>query len=261
MTSVGVVPRVIVLDLEVLYGPGECFHCHTEKETHGACAGSEGLWCTSRITQWEAIGWDRKAELGLSCGAFWSYPDQSLLWFDAQSLEETVQDFVAAKPLIVSFNGLRFDLPLMRALLRERARRTLGTDEGPADTSMLLAQHPLMLLCDAFKTLCATSYDILDQLWRQDPQTKKIRSINSLQALRQANGLGYASSKGAEIPGLWRKEHYAKVLNHCAADVNDTRKLFERILTHGGLHRLDGSFVELPCPDSLSMNDIDAMNL
>ena len=197
-------------------------------------------------TGYERLGWDNKPALGLSVGCYWDYRDSRTHWFDVPTLEETIRHVVATQPLLVSFNGIAFDFPLMRGLLRQQAD-ALGKKES--GFGLLEAAHDvLQILCDAFKTLCASSYDILAEIWRIDPDRKFEPGLNSLGAISQANGYGAKLSHGSQAPRDWREGRYATVLNYCQDDVLKTKVLFEQIIVTGEILRGDGQPIRLRCP-------------
>jgi Predicted 3'-5' exonuclease related to the exonuclease domain of PolB len=223
--------NIMVVDLETERSAEDCRHCgHPEAWHHTMDQPSCGAFA--------AIGWERKVELGLSIGCFFDYRDMQCHWFDRQTLAGLMLAWVVRQPLLVSFNGIAFDFSLMRGLLRREA-------ETAEDT--VSATH-LVGYCDRFKTLCATSYDILDAIWQVDPARKFERGLNSLDAISKANGLGAKALDGATAPRLWAQKRYADVLNYCAADVDKTRRLFEHIVETGTILRGDGTPIHLPRP-------------
>jgi predicted PolB exonuclease-like 3'-5' exonuclease len=190
---------------------------------------------------YEAIGWNNKSALGLSIGGYYDYQDERIHWFDEANLEDTIQALVKSEPLMVSFNGIGFDFPLMRGILRRRAE-PLALDDYREEAERLTD------LADSFKALAAQSYDILAEVWKADPSRKFERGLNSLDAIAWANGLGPKLSNGAHAPRDWAAGHRADVLNYCADDVYKTKALFEMIRTNGQILRGDGKAIQLPIP-------------
>jgi len=105
-----------------------------------------------------------------------------------------------------------------------------------------------MALCDAFKALCATSYDILAEIWAASPDTKSIKGLNSLDAIAQANGYGGKTGHGAQAPYDWAAGRWADVLNYCSNDVYLTQQLFEQIADGFPIQRSNGSSLMLRTP-------------
>ncbi len=174
-------------------------------------------------------GWTNKPALGLSIGCYWDYSDQRIHWFDRESLEATVRLLVARQPLMVSFNGIGFDFPLMRGILRQEVELTMG-------------------MCDQFKILAADSYDILLEVWKADPAGRRKRGLNSLDAISQASGLGAKQSHGAQAPKDWKDGKVADVLNYCQDDVYKTKALFELAVDGKPITRGNGEEMLLPDP-------------
>jgi hypothetical protein len=214
--------NTIVLDLETANSAQDCLYCGQPEDAHDPLAG--GLLCPRRHggngEKFTSIGWHNKVALGLSIGCYWDYADARIHWFDTHTVERAVvQEVVDRQALLVSFNGIGFDFPLMVGLLRRHAI-TLPKEIGVA----------LLKLCAEFETLCEASYDILAEIWKLDEQSKYARGVNSLDAIAQANGLGAKLSNGALAPRDWAAGRYADVLNYCQDDTLKTKDLFELVL-------------------------------
>lgn len=228
--------NIIIIDTECEFSADQCRHCGQYANTFDdppGCVHSDGH---------VARGWKRKLDLGLSIGCIYDYATQQWSWFDKHTLEETIKVCVKRQPLLVSFNGIVHDFALMRAIVRY-------TPESPPNLQDRERKHTL---CDQFKALCTTSYDLLQAIWRVDPERKFERGLNSLDAISQANGLGAKSMTGTEAPRLWAQGHYAEVLNYCAGDVLKTKGLFERVVTGQAILRGDGLPITLPMPPLLT---------
>ncbi len=182
---------------------------------------------TARSAEEVEGGWENHAGLGLAIGAFYDYQDGQVHWFDVACLPETILDLVTRRPLIVSFNGIRFDLPLMLTVLSLHPRWPALQD---------VWEHTWR---HVFREIAAASYDILAEVWRAAGQSLT-RGINSLDALCQANALGQKTGSGVLAPKLWQAGRVAQVLNYCQHDIMLTKALFERIQSTGGqLQRRD----------------------
>ena len=237
--------NVVILDLETRHSAEDCRHCGTPQTHHqplsSVCIVKSGP-DNAPLSQFEKIGWDNHAALGLSIGGYFDYASQRMVWFDEDMLEETVRHFVETKPLIVGFNSIQFDLSLILALLENQA-------EHLSDYERL----QLMDLCASFRHLFSTSYDILAEIWQADPERKFERGLNSLDALARANGLGGKIGHGAQAPRDWQAGRIARVVNYCQDDVLKTVQLFEMINeTHGWLKRGDGSWIGIRYYDHLT---------
>lgn len=251
--------NISVLDLETAKSAEDCRHCGQAEEGHvrapmiGGHPGVLRCYAGSTGPGFQAIGWENKAALGLSIGCYYDYADTRCHFFDVHTLEETMRHLVQRQPLLVSFNGIAFDFPLMRGLLRQEAERIRLNDVPPGqevrtvDHAAEKAQA-LVDLCDAFKTLCATSYDILAEIWKADPTRKFEPGLNSLDVIATANGLGGKLSHGAQAPRDWQAGRYAQVCNYVMDDVYKTAALFEMICEGKPILRGDGLPITLPWP-------------
>jgi hypothetical protein len=220
--------NIVVLDLETLHVSDECQICHVRLPAHGR----------RDDHVYTAYGWGNKPALGLSIGAYYDYSDLCLHWFDLRTLHATMQELVSRHALLVTFNGVTFDFVLMRGLLRQEAEHRAGTAESTA----------LVQLADAFKALCGVSYDLRVEMLRVDPSLRYTAGIGTLDAVATANGLPAKAISGVLCPELWRKGHYAEVLNHCADDVLKTKYLFELVMQGKPVKRGDGVPLTLSMP-------------
>ena len=230
------VSNIVVIDLECAKSADDCRYCGLENveplHLAGCCRGV--AYAGDRFTP---LGWDNTAALGLCIGCYWSYTDSRIHWFDTPSLETTMRHLVEMQPLIVSFNGIGFDGPLMLEVL----------------TADLLDHEPRWKdfphgLAQAWADMWARSYDLLAEIWTLDPVNKYRRGLNSLDAISQASGLGAKLSHGAQAPRDWRDGRYADVLNYCQDDVYKTKELFEMVCRGKPLIRGNGEPVYLPKP-------------
>lgn len=229
--------NICVLDLETLHSANDCAHCYEAESAHFPRFMSLASDCPG----YARIGWENKLALGLSIGCWWDYDNMTLHWFDATTVEQVIRKFVERQPLLVSFNGITFDFALMRALVRHQEAGT--TDKGAQAVNRALNAE-----CDAFKQLCAESYDILQEVWKADPARKRERGLNNLDSIAQANGFGAKSLTGAQAPLLWRQGRYAEVIAYNVGDVIKTRDIFEKIIDIGTILRGDGSPLSLSRP-------------
>lgn len=232
--------NVIVYDCETKHSAQDCLHCWQEENAHIPLPDGT-LTCKGSInwsTIFTPIGWMNKPALGLSIGCYFDYDDEKIHWFDEHTLETTMLHWVKRQVVLVGFNSLAFDGPLLRAILRRRAE-TLPESE----------KFVLSALCDDFKALCTKGYDVLSEIWATDPQNKFAPGLNSLDAVSQANGLGAKLSHGAQAPRDWRNGKWATVLNYCQDDVYKTKALFELALHGEPIKRAGGRDVYLRVPE------------
>lgn len=214
--------NIVVLDLGTARSADDCLCGATKDEHHGRHLGCS-LKNIAEGTVYQPIGWDNKPALGLSIGAYYSYMDDRFHWFDEHNLGETIMDLVDQEPTMVSFNGIEHGFPLMRDILRR------GADDG-----LVANPNALFRLCDAFKELASTSYDILAEIWKADPKGKFEKGLNSLDAISIANGLGPKLNHGTQAPRDWAVGKHANVVNYCQDDILKTKTLFERIQSSEG---------------------------
>lgn len=230
--------NIVVLDLETLRSARDCRHCGYPDAAHGI--GS--AYCPPEAESehhddtYAPIGWDDHVALGLSIASYWDYADGLVHWFDMHTLEATMRLFVERQPLVVGFNSKQFDLSLMGTVYRHQERMD--------------SQYELQVLslCEAWADLATRSYDLLDEIWRIDPDRKYERGLNSLDALCQANDLPRKEMDGATAPVLWRQGHIAEVVTYNVGDVLRTKALFELVCAGTPILRGDGKPIQLPVP-------------
>lgn len=227
---------ILVLDLETLHSAQECKHCGFYPiglHMPLACPRQEGAVC-------EAIGWDDFRRLGLSIGCYYDYLDESVHFFDQHTLLPLLERVARPQTLLVSFNGVRFDFPLLAALCMDEAEAALLLEQSATASSYL--EH-----ITQFESLIMSGYDILQAIRIAEPKGSAPSGTNSLAALSQANGLPPKQLTGALAPQLWAQGRCAEVINYNLTDVLNTKALFERIIAHGGLNRRTG-WLTLPTP-------------
>jgi hypothetical protein len=222
--------NIVVVDVETLRSAEDCLRCARPREDHSLAA---EVRFAHACPGYEPIGWDRKGVLGLAIGCAFDYQDMALHWFDAHTLDAQMRQWVARQCLLVTYNGLNFDGPLLRAVLRSRCA---------PDTP----EHAVLMgLCNAFKALCLGGYDLLQAIWERVPREARGRGRHTLDAMSQANGYGTKPLTGVEAPRLWAQGRIAEVLDYCAGDVTKTRQLFEQVQQTGMLQTSDGGVLEL----------------
>jgi uncharacterized protein YprB with RNaseH-like and TPR domain len=204
--------NIVVLDLKTLHSADDCLYCGQPFNFVGPCM---------KLAH-QKIGWDNHKALGLSVGCYFSYETETSTFFTQEDLDEHIEWLLMFEPLLVSFNGIAFDFPLMAAVLGE---------EIPEFTQLYL-----------------NSYDILAKIWKVAPTDKFKLGLNSLAALAKANNLPLKEMDGATAPRLWAEGKYEEVKDYNFNDVLRTRLLFEMICNGQPLIRGDGSSVILPVP-------------
>lgn len=232
--------NVVVLDLETLHSADDCVVCGLDVASHER---DRGYAVQALGHRFQKIGWENHAALDLSIGCYFDYTSGLYQFFDGFTLETVVRLFAERQPLLVSFNGIKFDFRLMQSLLERYARGHDGVEPPLEDWA-----QDLLEVCRAFERLSATSYDILDQIWTVDSARKFERGLNSLGVISEANGFGSKAMDGAQAPRLWAQGRYAEVINYCMADVTKTKRLFEKICECRSILRGDGKAIDLTVP-------------
>jgi predicted 3'-5' exonuclease similar to PolB exonuclease domain len=215
--------NIVVLDVETLRSAQDCRECFQSQNAHQSISSHD----------FAPIGWEDHDALGLSIGCYWDYAIDRIVWFDIPSLPSCLETLLVRNPMLVTFNGLEFDCLLLQAVCE-------GSDD---------------LLADWRQYYLRESYDLLDEIWRIDPDRKFAPGLNSLDAIAQATGLGSKLGHGAQAPRDWQEGQIAKVLNYCADDVYKTKALFEMVCAGQPLYRGDGQPIWLPNPFSPPATD------
>lgn len=192
----------------------------------------------------QVIGWENPKRLGISVGCWYSYRDDMYHWFDQHTAFTTIQHWVNEQTMLVGFNSIQFDTAILCALA---ACKPGDNNDDGANT---------MSVCEQFRTMMQSSYDILDLIWKHPDCGTRIRGVNSLDGLLAANGLPPKSGHEELAPRLWRQKRCADVLNYCQRDVWLTKLLFEQLQICDGLLRREGADdLHLPIldPDTLTI--------
>lgn len=155
-------------------------------------------------------GWRDFKGMGVSVVCAYDYNEERYRVFLKDNFS-SLQALFDQHDLLVGFNNLRFDNPL------------LGASE---------------LLAPAFK-----SYDILREIWQAagiGPEFRFPTHLGyGLDAVLRANLPGMAKSgDGAMAPIWWQQGEIGKVVDYCLEDVRLTKRLFDIIMDTG----------ELQCP-------------
>ena len=125
------------------------------------------------------------------------------------------------KPALVTYNGRRFDLPVM-ALRALHCGVTMGWYYKDQSTRHRYSEEGHIDLCD----------------WLADHGAAK---QNSLDSMARLIGLpGKIGINGSQVEGLFHEGHIEKIQQYCLADVAQTALLFLRFrLLQGVLSRTD----------------------
>jgi hypothetical protein len=169
------------------------------------------------------VGWKNYAAQGISYGcAHLSGRDEFRLYGE-ETLLGLVEDMVAAD-LVVGFNILDFDLPLLRATV-ERA-------------------HALSASYINWDHLEAKAYDVLDDI--RDSLGTKFAKGWRLDDVAGATLTCKKNGDGALAPGLWEAGRHAELCTYVLQDVKVERELWRHVLAEGWVrNQVGGNKLEL----------------
>jgi len=148
-----------------------------------------------------AKGWTDFAGMGIATIGVWDAYDNRPHVFCDDNLDEWLA-LVAKRDWVISFNGHRFDDPLLEA----------NGAGYPAEKSL----------------------DLAALIWRAAgiPVGEHPKGL-SLDAICRANNLPTKTGNGADAPQLWQDGKIGKVIDYCLGDVLCTLALFQLIYQHG----------------------------
>lgn len=166
-------------------------------------------------------GWGDKANMGVSCVGAIEYPSMRPRMF----FEDNKEAFAEARReanIIVTFNGIKFDDPVLAA------NGWIDLDEP--------TQH----------------YDILAEMWSAkglNPKDfSKAHEGHGLDATAKANGLGTKTGHGAKAPIDWQEGRYGALTDYCLNDVFLTAALYGRCLDGMLIEPIEESYLEVRRP-------------
>jgi hypothetical protein len=161
------------------------------------------------------------AALGVSVGG--CLIDGVVRWFDILELDAFMQDMLNAGHQLVTFNGRKFDVPLMCASAINRR-----VAEEFAQRYMMPCNH-----CD-----------LLDLICRVDSQN----SGDSLDSLRQL--CARRTVEHTIAPHLWRQGCTAALFNYCQRDLLLTHGFYKLICDTQAFYPDELPLLHLPLPFS-----------
>lgn len=160
-------------------------------------------------------GWNgaRRGECGIASVVLFDTHTGRYHLADANGVDG-VCDQLESADLVVSFNGLNFDVPCLSGF----ARRYLH-----------LPHH----------------YDILDHVWDAIGRREKGYGLNAI--CQRTLGLE-KSGNGEHAPKLLKDGRWGELFDYNLNDVFLTRTLFNHILKHGYITDIDGAELEMWAP-------------
>lgn len=159
---------------------------------------------------WEVEGgWNNIADFGLAVAVTTTEKGKTEIW-----TEDNVKLLIArlhTAPLIVTFNGIRFDYEVLRPYGLEP------------------------------ELLEPKSYDILKEITRSLGHRLSLQNVATatLKVAKTGNGL-----KAVE---LWKEGKVMEVMQYCSDDVDITRRLYEFLQKHGELYYYGKTGAKLTC--------------
>lgn len=153
------------------------------------------------------VTWDTKDKMGISCGGAFSYATGDYMLFMKDNMEELVE-LLNNADLIVAFNQIQFDNPLLRA-----TGYKLKEDSDLKNYDMLVESRK------------ATG-------WRPgDRFPKGLKLDNHLEG---TFGVSFMKGgNGADAPKWWQQKLVGKLLNYQIRDIRVEKGLFEHIWEYG----------------------------
>lgn len=170
----------------------------------------------------EVGGWDalKRGEGGVSALVLYDNRTHRHHLYDAHTLDAGIRHLESAD-LVLSFNGLEFDLRVLAGL---------------ADRRIIAPNH----------------LDLLQLVWKA---LGSRQGKNTLDAIGRRT-LGYGKTgDGAHAPALADEGRWAELFDYCVADVDLTRQLFKFVQNHGGVVSANGDLLRLDMP--LGFEDLD----
>jgi hypothetical protein len=153
--------------------------------------------------------WDNTHLIDISCCVLYSYLENRYHVYGINDLEYLRMRILSAD-LVVSYNGNKFDLPVIYKLPNRRS------PEG------------------------IKSYDILAEIWKSRGLDPTIFTPShagySLDNVSRGTLNRSKSGTGTKAPLLWQEGEYCRVIDYCINDVALTKEVFDYIIQFGCVH-------------------------
>lgn len=158
--------------------------------------------------------WDyaRRGKCGLSVLVIWDSETGRPHFYDEHNLAAGLTHLNSCD-LIVSWNGLQFDTPVIEALTKGK--------------------------------VTAPQYDILDHCWRALGSKKKGYRLGEVAT--RTIGMG-KTGQGDSAPKLVAEGRWAELYDYCLNDVYLTRELVNHVIDVGGVIDTEGNLLRLEVP-------------
>ena len=160
-------------------------------------------------------GWDelRKGAGGISCLVVWDSRTNHHNIYTAETLEAAAEHLESAD-VVLSFNGIEFDIPVL---------------EGCIGRRLEIALH----------------LDLLRLIWQAISGRRKGNTLD--ETGKRTLGRGKIGT-GTGAPTLAKEGRWEELFTYCAGDVFLTRDLFRFVQEHGGVIGADGKLLYLHPP-------------
>lgn len=163
-------------------------------------------------------GWNaaRQGECGVSCVCLYDNQTNRYHVYDQHTIQQCI-DHLNTADLLVSFNGIGFDIPAL---------------EGYAGAAITVENH----------------YDILAEIWKA--AGRKVKGYRLGDVGQRTVGLE-KSDTGTHAPELYARGRWGELVDYCINDVHLTKELFNHIVEHGFVISPDEEefFIEKPAGD------------
>lgn len=154
-------------------------------------------------------------KLGMSVACVWDSATNHITPYEKEDIGELAVH-LESLDAVCTYNGTRFDLPVIESLLRRPLR---------------LHEH----------------FDLLRAIWDAGGKHNKLGQV-----IDRTLGLSKLG-EGAGAPELARTGQWVKLIRYCQWDVYCTRKLIDHVRTHGWIIDSNGEELEVEVPEWLSL--------
>lgn len=180
----------------------------------------------------QAGGWDNTDRMGVSVLCIWDCDSRRMLARSSRDLED-VQRRIHAASRVITYNGWRFDYPVI-----------WGVSKGNWEDHFFEVEDPVIGKTTVGRlkgALEGKEFDILRRIWKAkklDPDrfSPKTHGGFTLEKVSRETLGDQHSSKtmnGDLAPVEWQKGNRVKVMDYCSQDVALTRDLYEFAMKHG----------------------------
>lgn len=153
----------------------------------------------SKKTFDEVGGYENKEELGVSYVGVYSYSQKKEFGFWENELENLEKILIAEKPMLIGFNSVHFDVPVLQPYMKK------------------------------LKLIDLPQHDILQFVEKSLGHRLKLDSIAEATLYSKKSGTGLDAIR------YYREGDYESLARYCLKDVEITRDIYEYGLRHGRL--------------------------